>query len=519
MFRYLVAWLPLFRLERCGWRSSQKVVLVEEERSALRVQVATPPAQAAGVRPGMALAEARALLPELLAERLDPQGEQDDLAALVAQLLRVSPTVAALPPSALVAEVGRSARSVGGERAVLERVRRRLGRLGHEARVVVADDPRTALAVAAWGTADVQVPRGGGAEALAPLPLGALSLSLADQDLLVSLGIRTVGAFAELAPSSVVGRLSPVGVAAHAVARGQVVAPVLSTWSAEGPLCLQQDLPDPVEQLDALLFVLNALLRDAAARLVTEGQAMVRLSVRFALEGGGVQTLAVRVGSPTRSPRRLLDLLRLRLERFSLAAPVERVILEIVQSTPFDGQQGDLLQRGRVSEALADVTARLQDTLGPQAVVVPSLRSRHRPEAEWAARPLQPERLESGTLRQAALALPRGGPLSAALHLAPKDDPVAEWEGFVRALPPRRPVVLLPQRQAVIVRTHSGVPVRVQVDGRWLDVQEAEGPERLAGEWWSRPMLREYWRLQLEDGRAAWMCREDGLWLLHGWWD
>ena len=305
--------------------------------------------------------------------------------------------------------------------------------------------------------------------------------------------------------------------AAHAVARGQVVAPVLSTWSVEGPCVSSRTFPIPLERMPCC--VLNALLRDAAARLVTEGQAVVRLSVRFALEGGGAQTLAVRVGSPTRSPRRLLDLLRLRLERFSLAAPVERVVLEISQSTPFDGQQGDLLQQGRASEALADVTARLQDALGPQAVVVPTLRSRHRPEAEWAPRSVQAERLDRAVPRQVTLALPREGPLSAALKLAPEDDPVAEWEGFVEALPPRRPAVLLPQRQAVVVRTQGGVPVRVQVDGRWLEVQEAEGPERLAGEWWAHPMLREYWRAKLEDGRTAWLCREDGLWLLHGWWD
>lgn len=519
MFRYLVAWLPLFRLERCGWLSDQLVVLVDEERSALRVQVATPPVRAAGVRAGMTLAEARALLPALHAERLDPFGEQADLTELAEQLLRISPTVAALPPSALVAEISRSTQAAGGERAALERTRRRLEHLGHAARVVIADDPRTALAVAAWGDSDAVVPPGQGAAALAPLPLGALSLPLADHDLLISLGIRTVGAFAALEPAAVVGRLSPVGAAAHAVARGQVIAPVLATWTNDGPLTLQQDLPDPVEQLDALLFVLNALLRDAAARLVTAGRAVVRLTLRFDLEGGGNQTLAMRVGSPTRSPRRLLDLLRLRLERFALAAPVERVQVEVSETTPFDGRQGDLLQRGRSEEALADVAARLQDALGAHAVVAPVLTSRHRPEAEWQPQPVLASALDTPRTQQLSLQLSRVAPVSAALSLEPQDDPVSEWEGFPTAVPPDRPTVLLPQRQAVVARTQRGVPVRVQIDGRWLDVTEAEGPERLAGEWWSQPLLREYWRLSLHDGRTAWVCKEDELWLLHGWWD
>lgn len=522
MFRYLVAWLPLFRLERCGWTAAGPVVLVEEQKSALRVQVATPPARAAGVRVGMTLAEARALLPGLQAERLDASGELQDLTELAEQLLRVSPAVAALPPSALVAEVGRSGQAVGGERACLERVRLRLAHLGHDARVVIADDPRTALAVAAWGEGSCVVEAGQGAAALAPLPLDALELPPADHELLMSLGVRTVGALAALESASVVGRLGPVGVAAHAVARGRAQAPVLAAWRPDGPMVLSQDLPDPVCHLEALLFVVHALLRDAAARLTAAGQAAVRLSLRFGLEGGRRQELSVRIGSPTRAPRRLLELLRLRLERFALAAAVERVTIEISESAPFDGRQGDLLQRRRDAERLADVAARLQDALGASAVVRPALASRHRPEAEWCAEPLQLARLDAPAPPRARPTRPapiQAAPLSAALALDPLDDPVSEWEGFTPAQPPLRPALLLAQRQAVVARTRGGVPQRVQVEGRWLDVAEALGPERLAAEWWSQPLVREYWRLTLEDGRRAWVCREDGLWLLHGWWD
>jgi protein ImuB len=520
MFRYLVAWLPLFRLERCGWSASQPVALVTEQKSALRVQVATPPARQAGVRVGMSLAEARALAPTLQAERLDPDGERADLTDLAAQLLRVSPTVAALPPSALVAEISRSTRAAGGERAILERVRLRLEHLGHTSRVVVADDPRTALAVAAWGDGHRRVPPGGAAEALGPLPIGALDLPLAEHDLLLHLGVPTVAAFAALEPASVVGRLGPVGVAAHAVARGQVQPPVMSLWRDDGPLTLRQDLPDPVTQLDALLFVINALLRDAAARLTASGRAVVRLTLRFSLDGGGDQHLWVRVGSPTRSTRRLLDLLQLRLERFSLAAPVERVQIEVTETTPFDGRQGDLLQRGRASEALADVAARLQDALGSHAVVVPQLASRHRPEAEWRPQPVQPAALDRRPAgRQLCLPGTADAPASSALDLSALDDPVHEWEGFAPPQPPVRPSILLAQPQAVVMRASGGVPQRVQIDARWFEITEALGPERLAGEWWSDPMVREYWRLSLEDGRHAWVCREDGLWLLHGWWD
>ena len=70
------------------------------------------------------------------------------------------------------------------------------------------------------------------------------------------------------------------------------------------------------------------------------------------------------------------------------------------------------------------------------------------------------------------------------------------------------------------VRTASGGrPARVEIDGRWFDITAAQGPERLSGEWWARPFQRDYWRVDLSDGRRAWVYREEGHWLLHGWWD
>jgi len=67
--RYLVAHLPVFRLERCGWAPDQLVVLADEERSALRVQAASPAAGAAGIRHGMTVTEARAICPAVQIER------------------------------------------------------------------------------------------------------------------------------------------------------------------------------------------------------------------------------------------------------------------------------------------------------------------------------------------------------------------------------------------------------------------------------------------------------------------
>ena len=111
MFRYCVVHLPQFRIERCGWRAEDPVVLVAEEKNAMRVQCASSAAHEQGVRPGMSSAEARALLPTLKEEMLDVFGEERDLDELALQLLRVSPSIAALHPDGLP-ETGEIVRGV-----------------------------------------------------------------------------------------------------------------------------------------------------------------------------------------------------------------------------------------------------------------------------------------------------------------------------------------------------------------------------------------------------------------------
>src|SRR4030095_7960851 len=98
MFRYCVVHLPQFRIERCGWRAEDPVVLVAEEKNALRVQCASSAAHEQGVRPGMSSAEAKALLPTLKEEMLDALGEERDLDELAPQLLPLSPPDARRPP-------------------------------------------------------------------------------------------------------------------------------------------------------------------------------------------------------------------------------------------------------------------------------------------------------------------------------------------------------------------------------------------------------------------------------------
>lgn len=534
MMRFIVAHLPLFRLERCGWSADEAVVLADDERSALRVCALSPPAAAHGVAPGMTVAEARALLPALAVERLDELGEQRDLAALSEQLARFSPVVGVLPPEAVVAEIGRSlprgldpAAQAERERALVAQLRRRLQQLGHRCQIVVSDDPAVALALATWGPGDAVVPPGEGPAALAPLPLAALALPPAEQALLSSLGLRWVGELAALPGGAVAGRLGPAGVAAHALARGALPLLGLSAQPAAGPLEAHRELPEPAVEQGALLFALNGLLRELCMRLLATAAAAPSVVVRFGLSDGAVQALQLRLGRPSRDPSHMLRLLRARMERFQLLGPAERLTVELPDPQPFSGRQADLIDPHRGGEATADAVAALLDAMGPGAVGVPRLRDHHRPEQAWSLEALQPQAPLPSPGGRGASGPAELGPRSllplrpAALRDAQRRDPAAAWAGHADDRAPSRPSLLLPTPVAIEVRTGRwGRPEALHIDGRFQPLRAAQGPERLAGAWWTDDRFeRSYWRCTIYDGRAAWVYQEDGRWALHGWFE
>ncbi|MCB9758536.1 MAG: hypothetical protein H6739_01720 [Alphaproteobacteria bacterium] len=493
--RFLVAHLPCFRLERCGWQADDLAVLVAEEKSALRVQAGTLAAAREGLRRGMTVSEARAMCPDVRVELAEPpEVERADLHDLARLFERLSPNLRALPPQAIAVEL--TARLKGGEPAALRRARALLEDLGHACRVVIADDIRGALALAAWWPDDAPlrdtlVPPGALAEALAALPVAALGPSPSLLDRLELLGLRRVEDLARLDAASLSGRFGVEGLHLHRLARGVPADDPLDPPPPPGALTLRRQLPDPTADLGAVLHVFTELCERLCVALRAREQAAVRLQLRLTLEDAEPFSLPLRLGTPRRDPRALVDLAHKRLERVKLEGAVEGLTLEVLEACPFLGQQQGLLDRSGAQEPLDELLARLSDALGEAALYCPALEPRHRPELSWAARAPSPRAMRRGS-----------PPLSA---------------------PAPRPAMLLREPQPLRVRLGAdGRPRAVEVDQHWREARAARGPERLVGEWWTEAAFdRDYFRVELEDGRALWLFhdRVGGDWWLHGLWD
>src|SRR5712691_10279485 len=96
------------------------LVLIGHEGTRRVVLAADAAAQRAGLRPGMPVTKAQALVPGLIVNNADPEGDAEALDRLALWALRLyAPIVAADPPDGLVIDMTGAAHLHGGEEVML----------------------------------------------------------------------------------------------------------------------------------------------------------------------------------------------------------------------------------------------------------------------------------------------------------------------------------------------------------------------------------------------------------------
>jgi protein ImuB len=454
-----------------------------------------PAASGAGLRPGQALADAQAILPEVALRPAEPEADAAWLRRLALWALCVTPLPAVDPPDGLLLDITGAAHLHGGEEALLRAVAARFARAGVTVRGAVAGTPDAAAALARAGRHGAVVPPGGEAAAIAPLPLASLRLPHATVATLHRLGLRSVGAVLE----------QPLALLARRFGAGLIEALDAATGARPRPIRPLRPPPDfaaareflePIVTREAIDATLDRLLPDLSERLERAGRGARRLVLLAFRVDGDVQAVAVGTGLPSRDPAHFARLFRERLERLSPGFGFERLALEARTTEPMAAAQATL-PGGRRGGARADNPwdlAQLLDRLSQRLAV-------------WRLAPRASHWPERAVLRVGvfdSVALPEG------------------W-GAVRRPPRllRRPVAL-----QVTAMLPDGPPVLLGEGRAARRVLRAEGPERLEPEWWrDRPdrRFRDYYRVEVAGGVRLWVCRSgpfqaDGTtrWWLHG---
>ena len=209
MKRYLSVWFPdwpLDRLRRVRWHGKPlpvarpakppPFVLHEKLTHGLTVAAANTTAGAAGIHAGMRFSDARACLPNLIAEEIDREEDARALSLLARWMTGFSPVVAVDGLDGVLLETTGCDHLFGGETAMAARLAERLTRTGYGHRIALASTPGAAQALARYAAAEGApqiLPPGAERAGLEDLPTQALRLSPEAATLLRRFGLTRIG--------------------------------------------------------------------------------------------------------------------------------------------------------------------------------------------------------------------------------------------------------------------------------------------------------------------------------------
>ena len=266
------------------------VAVVERAERGLVVIAASTEAVEEGVTLGLRRREAEACCPGLTVAEADPNVEARAFERVARAVETFTPRFVLEEPGRLIFPTRGPARYFGGDAAMAVRCLDAVRAIGiTDARVGVADGGFAAVlaARAAEPGAAYVVPPGESPGFLAPWPVAALEVPEQPElaDLLVRLGLRTLGAFASLPAGAVLGRFGVAGARAHRLARGddEHTAP-----PAPPPpeLVETAELDPPVAHVETAAFAAKGLAERLMARLDAFGLSCTRVMIEAETEHG-----------------------------------------------------------------------------------------------------------------------------------------------------------------------------------------------------------------------------------------
>jgi protein ImuB len=433
------------------------------------------------------------------------------------------------------------ARYFGGEKELARKAADAVCLLGYDCGVGIADGMFAALLASRDSEREQPpvtiVPPGGTPAFLAPRAVTVLGEpDLAD--LLVRLGIRTLGEFAAVPAAEAGNRFGAQGLLAHRLARGLDPRP-LATRPPAADLAVQIEFDPPAEQSERVVFTAKALASQMHARLAASGLACVRVQIQVRCDNGEeisrlwrhdglLSELAVaervrwqldgwRPGVPAAehdgprpgSPAGEHDASRARPSDEGIqAGGISLLRLVPDQVVISQGRQLGLWGDAVVTDRVARAAVRVQAMLGHQAVTQPVLAGGRSPADQAVLVPFGDEPAEP---------------------IRPADRP---WPGQI---PPPAPATVYPvPRQAKVTdgsgslvgvtgRGHvSAEPARLSVAGEPpVAITAWTGPWPVTERWWDpeRACRKARFQLVTADGSAWLAIVQDGRWLIEASYD
>ncbi len=535
MRRIMYLWLPhwpIDRLRLAQWKNSAApseetpfATVVDAAGKRLLATV-NPAAAAAGLAAGMPLADALSFLPGLVTALAQPAKDTVALERLAEWCGRYSPWTAPDEADGVRIEITGSAHLWGGEEALAADLSTRLERRGVAGRIAIADTLGAAWAIARFAeTAKgvVIAPPGEFRAALTPLPVEALRLDPTIAQGLRRVGLKRIGDLYAMPRDALAQRFGETVARRLDQALDRLPEPL--SPRGEAPIRrVRLSFAEPITEPADLILATERLTADLVLRLAQEGTGARRLDLSFHRVDGRVERIRLGTARPSRDPRHITALFKERLDTIDPGLGIEDMILAAFAVEPLPPEQIQIAggpTGGSKAGDIAPLLDRLGNRLGLDALSRLEARESHIPERASVRVPVGETLALFVTLAKAGV---QG-------QLAPGPgslDPRLRGDDGIRS---PRPIRLFdpPQPVEAFWLLPDDPPFRFSWRRRRHRVMSADGPERIAAEWW-RPgesgqidAIRDYYRVEDEEGRRFWLFRtglHDGerapRWFVHG---
>jgi protein ImuB len=489
-------------LGRFAQAKDAPLAIVGQVKVAHRVMALNDAAAAIGLKTGMTLADARAIYPMLAAAEADPEADRALLEAIADWCDRYTPLVGLDPPNGIIFDITGCAHLFGGETELCRDLARRLAAQGFQVRVAVADTVGCAWAVAHYGTPSV-VPFNGARKALLPLPMAALRIAPDVMGALAEVGLRKIADIIDHPRAPLTARFGEDLIRRLDQALGRHDEPITPRLPIPAYV-VERRFADPIALEADVLGTIEHLGRELDRLMERRGEGARRLQAALFRADGKVHRIGAGTGEPIRDAVRIRRLFAERLAAVGDACD-PGFGFDVVRLSALITERLDPIQTGLATSnhqaELAHLIDRLSARFGHSRVLRSIPQNTHIPERAVTVRPAHAK--------------------------AASPDP---WAFEQDSLGSVRPIRLLerPEPIEAIAEVPDGPPVRFRWRHVLHEVGGAEGPERIAMEWWrddkGNALTRDYFRVESKEGIRVWLYRE-GLygrevehpcWFLHG---
>ena len=467
-------------------------VLATPDHGRMMVTAANRLAQKEGVDIGMAVADARAIIPGLKVLD-DPQGLPEKLLNGLAEwCIRYTPVAAVDPPAGLILDVTGCTHLWGGEQLYLTDIIKRFTNFGYEVRVAMADTIGAAWAIARFEKEPFIIETGQQTAALLLLPSAALRIDPETTERLDKLGLRQISHFIHMPRVALRRRFGMQLLQRLDQALGceeEWIIPVQ-------PIALYQErLPclEPIVTATGIEIALERLLDNLCRRLQQEQKGLRTAVMKGYRVDGKIEKIEIGTLRASCNSKHLFNLFELRISSVEPAMGIELFTLDALKVEDLAIVQEELWEHnaGLDDTGLSELLDRIAGKIGAGQI------HRYLPDEHY-----WPERSYK---------------LSAAIN----EKTPAVWK-----VERPRPVQLLhkPELIEVTAPIPDYPPMLFRYKGKLHTIKKADGPERIEQEWWlQQGQHRDYYTVEDEEGRRYWLFRSGHYdtgktyqWFIHG---